>query len=294
MTQPTRNRIAAAFERELAESPVPFGLTAQVLREKVRDGRDSESPHLRPRVNPWIAGLRGVGALVAVLLVVVLVATVLVGGRAWRDWNQFITQPAPATNIDPALLAELSKRPLNLPLLPSDAACPTGPLTTIDAGPGAGTAGGGTVQVYGSGPVYMLWWGDYYLTQLGWYWTMRVGMEPSLTGPVLIRARDLQGGQPLVFLGQNAAGTVVGTDSIGRQTFQRHLQLVLDSGHPEMRGYGGSKDWKVWVGQTQTPAPYLCAGFQIDGFRIDGSGFSEDFVTFPLAKPTEIPPQSTH
>jgi hypothetical protein len=35
----------------------------------------------------------------------------------------------------------------------------------------------------------------------------------------------------------------------------------------------------------QTPVAYLCAGFQIDG-----ASFSEDFVTFPLAKATDIHP----
>jgi hypothetical protein len=163
------------------------------------------------------------------------------------------------------------------------AACPTGPLTTITAGPGSGNASGGTVQVYGDGPAYMFDGGGiWYPTQWGSYWTMTVLLQPSVTGPVLIRAQDLQGGQRLVFAGPYAAGDVVGTGSLFGQTVQQHLELVLDGSRPENTD-SELNNWSVWVGHAQTAAAYLCAGFQIDG-----PNFSEDFVTFPLAGSNDI------
>ena len=134
MTEQTRDRIAAAFDRELAQSPVPTGLRVQVLRDKVGDRGDRESQPLHGPGRPWTAGLQGVGSLVAVLLVVVLIATVLVGGRVWHDWNNFTRQPAPAARIDPAQVALLEAKPLQFPVLQPGANCPTGPVSTIAYG----------------------------------------------------------------------------------------------------------------------------------------------------------------
>jgi len=274
----TRDRIAAAFERELAKTPVPQGLRAQVLRENVRGERDREAPKSHSDGRPWIAGLRGVGSLVAVALVVVLVATVLAGGRVWHDWNQFNTRPATVGGIDPAQLALLRARPLNLPVVQPGATCPMGPQTTIEYG-------GGPYDLYGSGPVYAIdsagsWIGTtapaFFVTAWGGYWGMKVFVPPSVTGPVLIRARNLQADQALVYVGQFASGTVVGSDSIGGKQFQQHLEAALDLSQPPFdMTPSGLRIWKIIVGQSRLDQPNLCAGFQIDGLN-----FSEVFVSY--------------
>ena len=71
MTDPEQDRIAAAFESELARTPVPPGLRAQAVRGAVHRG--SHLDRIRP---PW--ALQLVAAVVAVAIVVTLV----IGERA--------------------------------------------------------------------------------------------------------------------------------------------------------------------------------------------------------------------
>jgi hypothetical protein len=272
MTQQTRDRIAAAFDRELAQAPVPLGLRAQVLRDKVRDRSEIE-PHRRERMGRrWSLGLRGVGSLVAVVLVVVLIATVLVGGRVWRDWTQFATHPAPAAGIDPAQLALLEAKPLQFPVVPPGATCPTGTQTTIGYG-------GGPYDVFGSGPVYGSEAGAWYVTAWGDYTSMKLFVESGTVGPVLIRARDLQTGTLLVFVGQSGVGKVVGMDtSPGHSRAPRvgqYLEAALDTAQPSEKTVGGLGVWKVLVGHRATQVSDLCVGFQVDGLN-----FSEVFFSF--------------
>lgn len=271
MTVQTRNRIAAAFERELAESPVPLGLTAQVLREKVREGRDREAQHLRRPVGPLVAGLRGVGALVAVLLVVVLIATVLVGVRVGRDWTQFNARPTPAAGVDPAQLAQLLAKPLQLPVVQPGATCPMGPVTTIPYD-------GGPYDMYGAGPTYAIDAALLGVNLPAWngIWDMKLFVDPSVTGPLLIRARDLVADQPLVFAGQYAVGGAVGTGTLAGKTFRVYPEAALDVSEPPFETTsGGLRVWKFRVAVGRTVQPDLCAGFQVDGLN-----FSEVFVRY--------------
>lgn len=272
MTEQTRDRIAAAFDRELAQSPVPTGLRVQVLRDKVGDRGDRESQPLHGPGRPWTAGLQGVGSLVAVLLVVVLIATVLVGGRVWHDWNNFTRQPAPAARIDPAQVALLEAKPLQFPVLQPGANCPTGPVSTI-------AYGGGPYDVSGSGPVYGSEAGAWYVTAWGDYTSLKLFVEPGTIGPVLIRARDLQTGTLLVFVGQSGIGKVVGMDtSPGNSRAPRvgqYVEAALEGAQPPERTVAGLGVWKVLVGHRPTQVSDLCVGFQVDGLN-----FSEVFTIF--------------
>jgi hypothetical protein len=271
MTQQTRDRIAAAFDRELGQSPVPTGLMAQVLRETVRNRGDRESQHQRHAGRPWMVGLRGVGSLVAVLMVVVLIATVLVGGRVWRDWNQFNARPAPAAAVDPAQLAQLLAKPLHLPVVAAGATCPMGPQTTINYD-------GGPYDLYGAGPAYAIEAGLLGVNLPTWngIWDMKLFVEPSVTGAVLIRAQDLQAHKAMGFAGQYAVGNVIGMASLAGKKFQVHPAAALDVRQPRFdTTLSGLNIWKFRVVSPDTPLPDLCVGYQVDGLN-----FSEVFVSY--------------
>jgi hypothetical protein len=216
---------------------------------------------------PWISSLRGTMALVAAVLVVLIVATVLVGGRVWHDWNAFTNRPVPAAPVDSATqIALLEARPLHLPQVPANASCPTGPSTNINYGSGEFAA-------YGNGPAYGIG-GAGPTTNWGFYFDVIFVTEPQVTGWVLVRARDAVNHTiPVVYVGPYAAGAVLGTDTInGQQVTQRSELLVDASHHPAS---SGTSKWGVWnVRQGITAKGWSgCTAFQLDG-----AGFSRVFV----------------
>ncbi len=120
-----RADIISAYD-EIAP-PAPQ-LQAQIRMSVSAEAR-AASQSRRTR-GPWMTSLRGTMALVAALLVVLIVATVLVGGRVMHDWDVFNNRPAPAGSGDAATqIAMLEARPLHLPQVPTDGTCPAGPLT---------------------------------------------------------------------------------------------------------------------------------------------------------------------
>ena len=74
MSQLDRNRLAAAFDRELARSPMPPGLRVQAVRATLDKRRE-----LAPQRQPWAL------ALVAALLAVAVVAALAIGIRALQS-----------------------------------------------------------------------------------------------------------------------------------------------------------------------------------------------------------------
>jgi hypothetical protein len=228
----------------------------------------------------WVKGLRGTFALVAALLVVLIVATVLVGGRVWHDWNLFTNRPAPAGQIDPVQLAALEARPLHMPVVSADAICSAGPIASASALSGSPDpirfwAQQGNMS--GDGPVYATNFGVG-AGQSAWgsYWDVVWVTEPHVTGLVLIRGRDAANHQlPLAYVGQYAAGAVIGTDIVnGTRTVQR-TELVLDAGHHPATS--GKSKWGIY--NVRAGIPNTMSGCH--AFQVDGEGFSEIFVTGP-------------
>lgn len=74
MSQLERNRLAAAFDRELARSPLPPGLRAQAVRETIANRKE-----LAPHRQPWAL------ALVAALLAIAIVAALALGIRTLQS-----------------------------------------------------------------------------------------------------------------------------------------------------------------------------------------------------------------
>jgi hypothetical protein len=236
-----------------------------------------QSPGRRRR---WTKRLRGTMALVAALLVVLLVAAVLVGGRVWHDWSVFTNRPVPAGQIDPAQLAALEARPLHMPVVTSETTCPVGPTPSASAVAGVGAP----VQIWlsngfkfaGGGPAYAIGGSYYSVTSWGQYANVVWVTEPQVTGLVLIRGRDaLNHELPLVYIGRYSAGAILGTDTINRKQVLRRAELVLDAGHHPATS--GKSKWGVY--EILVGIPYTMSGCH--AFQVDGEGFSEVFVTHP-------------
>jgi hypothetical protein len=217
-----------------------------------------------------MVGLGRSGSLVAALLIVLLMASLVVGVRAWRDRNLFTEGPT-APSIDPAALSQLEAKPLNLPVRQLGAECSAGPWATVDAGHGP-------VIARGVGPAYTF--GDWHgatATRWGTYSDWGILTDPNLTGLVLVRGQDLETNLPVVFVGPHAAGSVVGTDTIAGKTVQQRSEAVFDAGHHDAAVSGTSK-WGIWpmspgIDKTESG----CIAFQIDG-----PSFSEIIISIDV------------
>lgn len=240
--------------------------------------RRTERPTKRqPR---WAIGMRQAGTLVAAVLVIVMMVTLVVGGRLWRDWNAQQQNAARQAHI-----AHLRERPLYLPIVNPGAACPESPYDLSNGYPGG----------YGSGPIYAEGSGARFVTESGTYFDTTFGLgyfdlHPEtafpVSGPVLIRARDLATNQTVMFgvppfanfLNQHqypanpdevskVSGTEVLTDTVVGVPIHFYTELVLEQAHPW---------WETMEGLPKGASG--CIGIQADGFNADGTAFSEVIV----------------
>ncbi len=181
--------------------------------------------------------------------------------------------PSPSPTVDRVTLAQLEAKPLHLPVVQPDSACPVGPSTTIRPRISVGQSSSwDDVPVLGAGPVYGHG-GHTTATAWGTYFDVTAFTDPNLTGLVLVRGHDLESDRPLVFVGPHAAGNVVGTDTIDGHQVQQHLELVFDAGHHEAAS--GTSKWGIWpIRDGLAKGESGCTGFQLDG-----AGFSEVFVS---------------
>jgi hypothetical protein len=197
-------------------------------------------------------------ALVAVFVLVALVVGVLVGGRLMQDWNAF-RNAAPAAGGSQSALAELEAKPLNLPTLKAGDTCPASPGNTVGFDSG-------------TGPVYLMG-GPATQTPWGYYVDVTWVTAPDLSGPVLVRGRDLMSNRILVFVGADSAGPVVGTDTRAGSNGAQRAELLLDAGHPHARSSGGYGYFPVRQG--------FSIGFVgCFGLQIDGPNFTETITGF--------------
>lgn len=218
---------------------------------------------------PWTRPFRGPLALVAAALVVVLIGALVVGGRLLRDLN------SPPSTVNQTELKKLEAVPLRLPTVSRAADCPVSPLTDVSAhGPEA--------LLYGDGPVYTMSLGyNQSITNWGTWSVFGVMVDPArVHGLILVRARDLQTNQRVVFAripfhpaGQAGdgipTGTVVRREVIQDTTVQVYPEVVVDTSRPYPLTRAG--DWPIFKAYIGYPkAATGCVGLQIDG-----TGFSE-------------------
>lgn len=243
-----RREVHQAFD---GIAPSTFGMPERVVQTVLNDARRRRKERLMYR-------LRAPLSLVAVFVVIAVVAAALLGDRIVHDWNM-LHFGSPAGSGPHVSLAVLEVRPLQLPHIAADTRCPDGPVS--NAG------------VYGKGPFY----GDPGLatgptsTSWGIYWNLIGETDRNQGGLLLVRAIDVKTQQPYVFLGDYAAGAVVGTDQLLGSPVTQRAELVLDTAHQPNRQRVGLTEWPFVLG-----VPNGNSGCY--GYQIDGDTFTETFV----------------
>jgi hypothetical protein len=230
-------------------SPSMQGLSERVVQTVVT------ASHSRPRRERLVVRMRVPLSLVAVFMLIALVVGLLIGGRLIQDWNSF-RNVAPAGGGSQSSLAQLEARPLNLPEPATRAECKSGPFNSVGA--------------FGAGPVFGEA-GPSTGTSWGFYFHNFAYAETNISGPILIRVNDLFTHQPVVFVGQYAAGPVVGHDRIDGVTVDQHVELVFDTSQASKTPGQHKFSWPFTAG-----APNGWSGST--GWQIDAIGFSEVFV----------------
>jgi len=241
-----RTQIHSAFD-EVA--PPTFGLPERVVQTVLTEGL---SRHRRERL---MLRLRVPLSLVAVFVAIALVVGVLIGGRLMQDWNSF-RKPAPAGGSGQTQFAQLESRPLVLPTPATHFDCKSGPYHKAGS--------------YGKGPVYGEG-GDTSSSSWGIYYHNLAYAETDITGPILVRANDLFTHEPVVFVGQYAAGPVVGHDTVDGVAVEQHSELVFDTSQASKSPSTHKFAWPFIAGVVHTWSGST-------GWQIDGVGFSEVFV----------------
>jgi hypothetical protein len=214
----------------------------------------------------WGFGMRRAGSMLAAALVIVMVVTLVVGGRLWRDWNAHQQSAARQAHV-----AELRARPLYLPVIEPGGPCPQSPLAYDDRG---------YFEGYGTGPVYAKS-GHRYGLNSGTYFATSYRSGQPVSGLVLIRGRDLKTNQPVVFAKSpypqvstgTPSGNVIGTEVVLGVRVELHPELLLDR---SVLLPPPSDAWEAIEGFPNGSSG--CIGIQADGFNADGSAFSEIIV----------------
>jgi len=263
-----RSDIHAAIDEVAPPAPL---LARQVEAFVLADENERSRFSRRGRIH-WTRPLRGAVAVLAAALVVAVMAGLVMGGRLWREWTV-----APANHphtINVGDLERLRAKPLALSTLQPGADCPAGPTHAVANFHALGLS----PVLFGDGPIYSAGNGERYVTQWGTYIETDYWVDPSFAGLVLIRARDLRTGQPVVFSNStfsgeaNVSDQLVGNDFLLDQTVQQHPEFVVDTRGlrpPQAVAY-----WRSWG----TLQGYPAGGSGCIGFQVDGAGFSEVFV----------------
>lgn len=237
--------------------PAPWLMSAvrDGLRRRRREGWMDRAQRKPAQTRFAIAGLSM--AVLAVLVVAALLLAQLYTSRQ---------TPAPAgppsstilTTTDKAQLAQLEARPLALPPMPANGQCPDGPHSTISA-----FAGNGTANVWGNGSVFVEG-GNAVSTSKNIYFDVTFFTDPTVSGVVLIRGQQLGGRLNVVYVGDYAAGPVVGSDSIGGQPVTQHVEAALPADRP-LSNTNAAPGWGVWKIRQGIDRSYSgCTGFQFD------------------------------
>jgi hypothetical protein len=230
-------------------APSMAGLSERVVQTVLTE---NSSRHRRKRL---MFRVRGPLSLVAVFALIAIVAAGLIGGRVIHDWNLFHNS-VPAGDSYQSQVAQLEAVPLRIPTVQSFLDCQSGPYNSVGS--------------YGSGPVY----GDggtASSNDWGLYFHLDAYAETKVAGPILVRALDLYTRQPVIFIGQYAAGPAAVSDTFDGHTYDQHPELLLNTSTSDKRFTSHEFVWpfvdgvpKSWSGST--------------GWQIDGIGFSEVFL----------------
>jgi hypothetical protein len=230
-------------------APSMAGLSERVVRTVLAENSG------RQRRNGLMLRARGPLSLVAVFVLIAIVAAILIGGRLAHDWNAFHNS-VPAGDSYQSQVAQLEAVALRIPMVHSPVDCHSGPYNSAGS--------------YGSGPVY----GDGGATSVsdwGVYFHNDAYAETKVAGPILVRALDLYTRQPVIFIGQYAAGPAAVSDTVDGHTYNQRPELLLDTSTSDKRATSHEFVWQFVAG-----VPTSWSGST--GWQIDGIGFSEVFL----------------
>jgi hypothetical protein len=276
--------LRADIHAALDEVSPPAPSLASELDAFIRE--QSSERRARVTAHGWPARLRGATSMVAALLVIVLVAGVVVGGRVWRDWNTYQIQQA--TKAD---LAKLEAKPL-LPLvtIQPGAECPSGPL--VDAPQDTP----GSIVAFGRGPFYAEWGKTYAITSWGTWTATYFYIAPRASGPMLIRARDLVTGQRVAFAlapdlvntplnhvtfgdGIPTGDIIIDHDKVLQRTVRGYSELFID---PSLFAAAARKgdylSGYMFMGYPKGTFGYNVHTTACVSYQVDGPNFTEVLV----------------
>lgn len=236
-----RTEIHGAFE---AITPNTGGMAERIVETARREARTHK------RSDRFMFRMRVPIALVAALALVAIVAAIFVGITLR---NSVVPTAAPggapqsSTQYD-ALVAQLEAKPVNLPVAHSGTDCPNSPNNSLG-------------YDFGSGPVYAMG-ANGIPTSWGNYWDIGYYVDSKITGPVLIRGRDLITGEPVIFTGKHAFGPAATTPGVPAGW---HTEAVLDTSHYDHAPIAGQTAHGFGVRQSLSKSFIGCVGFQLDG-----------------------------
>jgi hypothetical protein len=223
------------------------------LRRDIKDSFDEIAPNtagmsdrvirsaqMDPGPARWSLRLRAPISLVAALVAIAVIAGVLVGGQVMRDWNNF-RLPTPAGSRQLSPLEKLESRPLHMPAYTSITQCQS---SRINAN---GDLGLGVFHFSASAVETQTAWGSYFHRLLF--------ADRAVDVPILLRAQDLITRQQVVFVGEHAAGSSVGTDVVGGQSVQQRTEFVLSEAASPLA-------WQYTSGMPKASSG--CFGWQVD------------------------------
>jgi hypothetical protein len=129
----------------------------------------------------------------------------------------------------------------------------------------------------GAGPVYATNFGvNASHSDLFSYYDVVWVTAPAVTGLVLVRGFDAENHRiPIVYVGPNVGGGVLGIDTVNGKPVVQRAELVLDASHHPAAS--GNSEWGIYDARAGLST-------RISGchaFQIDGEGFSEVIVTNP-------------
>jgi hypothetical protein len=110
-------------------------------------------------------------------------------------------------------------------------------------------------------------------TGSGQYFAATLIVNPSVSGPVLVRGLDTISRAPLLFAGAYGAGPPVGTDNLAGHAVQLFGQMAFVAGVSSPQRVAGSTadpegtaGWGAWPFRLGARAGFSnCFGIQIDG-----------------------------
>jgi hypothetical protein len=207
----------------------------------------------RLRKERMLVRLRVPLAMVAAGLIVAVVVAAII------TWNALHTNVAPAGHSGLTPLQQLESRPLQIPIYHNLADCKPSPVA----------------QPYGWGSPIAGYGQLAYATDWGYYFRNIFYTDTPITGPILIRGRDVFNSAPDRYVGDFAAGPVIGTDTVGGTRMDQHSEIVLSE---DLVSTNFASDLVVPTGKRfiwefVTGVPKTYSGYV--GWQIDAVGLSE-------------------